>query len=663
MYNIPAAPEVTLNALIDGVLATFPPDSLDPVCDTLAFNNIIQDPHNNPKWKWLPQDPNAAQSDNLNAFSFFEEIVLAVVNSQSPSKRFESDLKFRVTRKGITIGSGHDSSYPDGFFYLRKRQRRPTKFSRSDLFMPMVFNTTENERDKINDHSKMIECMHLIMQSDPRRRFVHGLTCENTRMRLCMLVRRLTNIHEWKYLVRIITSMLLAPPDRLGLDPDVELVPCDDLDAEPSYDTTIRNSDTEEYTTYRTLKTISNAGASRMVGPGTRVWLVQKLVDGNLAGPRYILKDAWIREDCVPEHVALKEIQAAQPSYARHFLTLIDHGLAYFSVAAPDHTHTTMRRLKLIPTNKVLLIRSNTTRGHEDYWYHWCLSELSRRHYRIVLEEIGTPVYNLSNWTDVFIAVQGAWEGLHAMHLCGYVHRDVSVGNILLVPASGSLTQRGVIIDLEYAKKTNDMNSPYDRRTGTADFMATEVEFAEHHRLEELRQARINAHPDRVSTTWYENQVKPLPQFRHNPLHDMESIWWVCSWMMFHLIPPGQSNEVHSDNYHRIFDDRYSKRDFITYSLKFSQWTAHLPGAAPFVSIMREWAIFFKNHYRSCYRRQDTSKTLLKHIRVGIYAIKSSYEDGKTFLQQLEEASRSPPATLLSAPQQGGDDSTAVTIN
>jgi len=35
------------------------------------------------------------------------------------------------------------------------------------------------------------------------------------------------------------------------------------------------------------------------------------------------------------------------------------------------------------------------------------------------------------------------------MHLCGYVHRDISVGNILLYEG------RGLLMDLEYSKQVD----------------------------------------------------------------------------------------------------------------------------------------------------------------------------------------------------------------
>jgi serine/threonine protein kinase len=56
-------------------------------------------------------------------------------------------------------------------------------------------------------------------------------------------------------------------------------------------------------------------------------------------------------------------------------------------------------------------------------------------------------------------------EGLCAVHTSKRVHRDVSSGNILLVPASGSLQGRGVITNLEYVKDIRDTSLSRDVKT------------------------------------------------------------------------------------------------------------------------------------------------------------------------------------------------------
>ncbi|KDN43066.1 hypothetical protein RSAG8_06389, partial [Rhizoctonia solani AG-8 WAC10335] len=497
MCHIPEVPEVTLDSLMDAVLHAVPPDKLDSVCERLISNGAIQGSDRNPRWKCVPQHSRTAQPDELGFFKAVKKIILAVTNSHSNG--WVSDVKFKISQESILLDSRHDSSCPDGFFYLGNRRRGSSNASWTNILMPVECNNADNEWDRIENHAKVIWSMHHVMCNDPRRRFVHGMTCENARARLwysdrCDVVasEEFDINEDWRHLVRIVLSMLLAPPDRLGYDPDVELLPSDNPRAEPSYNITIRNSDTGVATTYRTIKIIFNDGTNRMVGPGVRVWIVRKLVDGDLVGPSYVLKDLWVQEDRVAEHVLLKEIRAAQPSYAQYFLTPLDHGSAYFSVAAPENTHKTLRRTELIPTNSVLLTHSNTTQenthktlrrteliptnsvllthsntthrkgritlgaprnndrypgdmpssrpeGYRDVRY---LSKHPLQHYRIVFKEVGTPVHDLRDWTDIFTAIQGGWEGLHAMNLCGYVHRDVSSGNIMLVPSFVSIMER-----------------------------------------------------------------------------------------------------------------------------------------------------------------------------------------------------------------------------
>ncbi|KAL5639039.1 hypothetical protein ACGC1H_003423 [Rhizoctonia solani] len=649
---------------MDATLTTVPPDGLESVCERLISNGALQNPDKKPRWKCLPHSPGASQSDNSGVFKVIERIVSAVNGSHS--KRYASGLQLKVAEESISLGYRHDLSHPDGFFFLGKHQRESSKVNWSNIIMPMECDSTGEEWEKIHSHAKVIWSMHHVMLSDARRRFAHGLTCEHTKARLWYHDRSDVVASEefdinkdWKHLIRIVVSMLLAPPDRLGFDPDVELLPRDSPNAEPNYDITIRNSDTGEATTYRTLNIISNNGVDRRAGPGTRVWIVRKLVDGKLVGPSYVLKDAWVDQDRVMEHVLLKRIREAQPSYAQYFLTPIDYGLAYFSVAAPDNTHKTLRRMELIPTNHALLAHSNTPHrmsrvavsprdtedldwlqeGDCDFRY---LSEYPLQHYRIVFKEIGKPVHDLDDWTDVFTAIQGGWEGLHAINLCGYVHRDVSSGNILLVPASGSLGQRGVIMDLEYAKEIDDTSLPHDPKTGTTAFMAGEVAFVKHYRLQDIRLAYPYQKPS------LRPKPKPLPPFRHNPLHDMESVWWLCMWMIAYLAPAEQNTQRPSLDICRVFYDRCRKREFSSDATEFRERTEHLREVSSLVSLMKAWFTELNDHYRSSYAKYDTSNTCLKYIRIKHNTIDASYKQGRGFLRQLKEASRSLPITSVS---------------
>jgi serine/threonine protein kinase len=111
------------------------------------------------------------------------------------------------------------------------------------------------------------------------------------------------------------------------------------------------------------------------------------------------------------------------------------------------------------------------------------------------------------------------------MHKYGYVHRDISTGNILFHKGRGKLS------DLEYSKEMvtglahevrtvcfTSSSAPLDsylRAQGTAYFMAIEIAM-----LEYLFE------PLSVDDTTL--------LFQYNPLHDLESIWWITNYFLFY---------------------------------------------------------------------------------------------------------------------------------
>ncbi|KAG8683067.1 hypothetical protein FRC11_014008, partial [Ceratobasidium sp. 423] len=592
------------------------------------------------------------------------------------------DMQIRATGETTDSGSRDSTSLPDGFIHRASATPEAAKWM--DMIMPMEFEKWYSDQSQVDSFAKMMWSLHHIMRNDARRRYAHGLSFQDTKARLWFINRsdvlasREFDVNkDWKCLVRIILSMLVATPVELGYDPDIEVVSPNDGNSEPSYDITIRNSDAGTTNTYRTIGIISDAGADSMVGPGTRVWEVQKLAEGVLIGPSYALKDAWIYEDCIGEHVVLKKIRKEQPGYAQHFLTPIDHAFVPVDPTIPsilDNTHKTLgRQRNLRRTNKALSTRfgfasvtripnigdecQNTPSSSRDrdessgfildplwegYFDFGRLSKHARKHYRIVFREIGTPVHDLHKFADVFIATQGGWEGLHAMHLSGYVHRDVSAGNILLVGRHGN--KRGVIMDLEYAKAVDDTSGSKDEKTGTSKFMATEVAFTNHHRLGTLRaslrpiptlkELLASSRPCELCPS-----LPPPPSFRHNPLHDMESVWWLCVWMMFDSGLSGGKSEEQLRNYHRVFGSQYEKQRFSEFM--FHESLSHLSEVPDFASIIKSWLTALDYYYSDCYGKQDSSTNPPTILRVDAQTIQLSYRYGRKCLRELEKASGS----------------------
>ena len=58
-----------------------------------------------------------------------------------------------------------------------------------------------------------------------------------------------------------------------------------------------------------------------------------------------------------------------------------------------------------------------------------------------------------------------ACAGLQALHQCGWVHQDISIGNILVVGTSAKLA------DFEYAKRIDDTSDIHEGRTVSREFI------------------------------------------------------------------------------------------------------------------------------------------------------------------------------------------------
>ncbi|CAE7219840.1 unnamed protein product, partial [Rhizoctonia solani] len=442
MRDIPEVPEVSLTGLMDSVLYLAPTEEVDKVCKQLIANGDIVNPETNARWKCLPEDPKDVANGNGHAefrvFKFFEQIADAINRSCS---KVETRPKLRVTGTTKPVSHRDNTSRPDGYFELSSTNTG-TPASWADIVMPMEFKNKDGAADKIDDYHKMMWSLNVVMRTDARRRFVHGLTCENTTGRLWYGDRSDIVVSEgfdvnkkWRCLVRIILSTLLARKDQLGYDPSVVAHLFDKPKSEPVYDITIYNSKTKDATIYRTIDVISDAGADNSVGRGTRVWSTQEMKDGEPVGPVYVLKGIWVHPDRPAEHAILEEIRKKQSDYSQYFLTPVNHGFAPLdptNAPVPFDTHSPLgRKRDWKPTEQVLDMRpsdsmdTKTPSGtrnsvgpdqvakpaEEGFRDFHRLSTDPRQLYWIVFKERGTPVHDLTDFTKVFTAIRGAWEG------------------------------------------------------------------------------------------------------------------------------------------------------------------------------------------------------------------------------------------------------------
>ncbi|CCM06342.1 uncharacterized protein FIBRA_08597 [Fibroporia radiculosa] len=160
------------------------------------------------------------------------------------------------------------------------------------------------------------------------------------------------------------------------------------------------------------------------------------------------------------------------------------------------------------------------------YQYH------PRAHYRIVFKEVCTALHQEISLCPVFDYLSQTALVLRFLHEAGWVHRDLSTGNILVL--NGNIR----LADFEYAKRLDESSSSHDIRTGTADFMSVEVDDQDYFFLtQELNDAQIKT--DDLLDDLSDDDTPQAPSepvevvFRYNPLHDFESLWWISVYFLF----------------------------------------------------------------------------------------------------------------------------------
>ncbi|EED78588.1 predicted protein [Postia placenta Mad-698-R] len=450
--------------------------------------------------------------------------------------------------------------------------------------------------DLWQDVRKVIWSMHHCMREDARRRFTYGLTIENRTMRMWFCSRTelfvskpidfITAHHE---VVHFFVAMMYAAEHEAGWDPTMRYVrkkngKNDELELDkedkPRLDIDVRDQN-GTVVRYRTIRWLSDDGANDLRSRGTRVWEVC-ILDKNKEGvDRFALKDQWIDADRQREGMIIEQLRNAnadkqtKDAIQQSILTVEHHGDVYVEDIL-DHTHSLMARddvppmhsgskLQQIPEDEVeetttTKLSKRTQAGVGNYQTPDELGTASAQkietyhakvHYRIVFKEVCKPLCDYTSLKDVFDILISGLVGLAALHELGWIHRDISTSNLLGIMVDGVL--RCKLSDLEYAKLMDD-HLGHEIRTGTRPFMAVEVYDLDYWFTSSKRQTAqaecckpppkpAASRLDRVDSMQRGNHEDideledsdciPTTPFRYNPLHDLESIWWVAIYFVF----------------------------------------------------------------------------------------------------------------------------------
>ncbi|PAV16415.1 hypothetical protein PNOK_0803500 [Pyrrhoderma noxium] len=255
--------------------------------------------------------------------------------------------------------------------------------------------------------------------------------------------------------------------------------------------------------------------ADDLMTSATRIWKAKR----DTGGADVVIKDFWPDDERETEdnirRMILKDIKDPKKRkfFKKHTLNPISAGRVKCN-GKDDHTKDTILRGRSpdtteshkIPTSSCLSLSkskggNSTTPGvatemkddtqllsrelerNQPTKYH------HRYHYRIAYKEVTVPYYKLRKTNAMIKVIIDAVKTLLYLHEAGWVHRDISVGNLYPYTDPVSGEKRGLIGDLEYAKGVGDGGKP-DACTGTPDFTAIEVAFQMYQFLKQYQPKR-----------------------------------------------------------------------------------------------------------------------------------------------------------------------------
>ncbi|KAJ3552165.1 hypothetical protein NM688_g4296 [Phlebia brevispora] len=451
------------------------------------------------RWRGFPQDLSKAECPKDISFRSLRNVSRGITRAAG-LKKDSMSLHHNPTPRMLSE-SRDISSLPDVYFSNSEEKTH----NWHDIAVLGELKKAATINDIEDNICKVTWSMERCMHSDSRRRFIFAFTIEDAHMRLwycdqsqilvCTPFNFITDHHP---VVHFFLSVMYASPADIGLDPTVLL-----LKDGKQYDITVLSNDGHSRT-YRTLELLAD-GSAELCGKGTRVWKASRVEGGHVIGKPVVLKDSWPDIELCPEGMIYQEVQSTgerQCTSDSLFATVEWHGDVHLDHSGSDAIDCT-------PSFSATGARVDVPlSSRHDYQSTHIASRLARRlvHYRIVFSEVCSPLSQETSLVSIFRVLSRISLALQHLHETGWVHRDLSPGNILLC---GDV---GILADLEYTKK---MGQGREHRIGTRDFISVEVDF-QRYLLEGYQLGPDDSPPDRSP-------------FRYNPLHDLESLWWIAA--------------------------------------------------------------------------------------------------------------------------------------
>lgn len=548
------------------------------------------------------------------------------------------------------------STRPDGYLVLEdSEESMEDKLLWYNIAVAFEFKTSTGPEHIFKNIQQTIHSMQHILAVDPCRRHTYGINIEGTALRIWSASRAMLIACEtfdlrtqYKELIRLFLSMAFASKEELGWDMTTK---AKFENGNRLYD--IEISGEHYYTSENEM--ISGDKADGLVSSGTRVWRARK--GSREHGDEVVIKDYWHGEERDTEDAIYEMIleDISDTEKREYFRTHTLSPIASERVQAcgtDDHTKDTILRgqspdlsmpfqFPVPPSHGSFKSTVTSIPGMEsavNMQYRKFMDALKRNkrvkyyhrfHHRIVYGEVAIPYYKLRNTSDMYTVLIDVLKTLLYMHEAGWVHRDISVGNLYLYKDPVTKETRGLIGDFEYAKRVG-WGGMHDIRTGTPNFMAIEVA-KQGYSFRPMRQRNLRKHLElrRIrsndsgniqlprSTQAEENSDDSKCDFYHNHLHDLESLWWIFVWSAFvyekaPAMDDDESIELAAEQmqyYNLLFPSAISSEErvsFLAFEDTFFKYISYIP---PSFHVQKEMIDIFRYVLVKAYQKSEEKIT------------------------------------------------------
>ncbi|KAI0645252.1 hypothetical protein C8Q79DRAFT_1011335 [Trametes meyenii] len=420
--------------------------------------------------------------------------------------------------------------------------------------------------DALENRKQLVSGVAYTVNVGPRRKHMYNTSIVDTTMTVWYFSRSHSCMSSSfdmgtnsQRCIQTFIAFIFASKAELGYDGTVQVV---EHDEKQYYGYAVGDR------LYRSTRCIFEHDGTRITDRGTRVWEVVLVEDFESLKPigekHYALKDVRLDEDARTELViqqalfadidaVAKRIEESDPEtlqlldgfdektreqlrrciadrhlYSQYFLT-IDHDwqgsiskpLAPSAVPSAD-SRAESTRLKTMPLATAPTIAQPVARK----------AFPSKFQYRVVFNEVGTALYDVDDISIVLRTAQHCIFAPQLLFFAGWVHRDISPGNLIW------FNDRGLLADLEYARKFDPTaRGSAGSKTGTASLMAVEIQkqLMLYNRPSNSR-TRTDARAALFDTGTPEIAWRAPPVI-HNFQHDLESMFWVLLWTYLARLP------------------------------------------------------------------------------------------------------------------------------